>query len=208
MVLFYGIPRQDISLPMGWKGSVLDWGPDFNVSGFAWYYALLRVKAELIWYLCYLLSWEICAGKGWLLSPLAFASYWFCYFWTAELHTGSGSLWKWLHAHSETGCILATLRMIFQEVSSFLEAYWLRYFHLRETSRDNFVQNSRRKKKVIRVFWKKCFILQKLCSTPDNSWAWSLITPVRGCTSDSSNVKELAVPPWADQHPGEAAAPP
>lgn len=155
MVLFYGIPRQDISLPMGWKGSVLDWGPDFNVSGFAWYYALLRVKAELILYLCYLLSWEIYAGKGWLLSPLEFASHWFCYFWTAELHTGSGSLWKWLHAHSETGCISATLRMIFQEVSSFLEAYWLRYFHLRETSRDNFVQNSRRKKKVIRVFWKK-----------------------------------------------------
>lgn len=124
--------------------------------------------------------------EGLTLSPLAFASHWLCYFWTAELHTGSGSLWKWLHAHSEIGSILATLRMIFQDISSFLAAYWLRYFHLRETSSDNFVRNSRKRKKTqqTRVSWKKCFILEKLCSTQKNSWAWSLITPVRGRTPD------------------------
>lgn len=119
MILFYGTPEKDINLSPGWKGSVVDWCPGFKVSG-----------------LCLALCFALC--KGWTpvvsvlpplprdlckeelsLSPLAFASHWLCCFWTAELHTGWGLLWKWPHAHSEIRCILETLKVIFQDVSFF-----------------------------------------------------------------------------------------
>lgn len=134
MILFYGTPEKDINISTGWKGSVVDWCPGFKVSGLCLvlHFALCKGWTPVVSVLPPLPG-DLCK-EGLSLSPLAFMSHWLCCFWTAELHTGWGSLCKWLHAHSEIGCILATLKVIFQGVSFFLTAYWLIYFHFRETS--------------------------------------------------------------------------
>lgn len=244
MVLFYSISRQDVNLPTGWKGSVLDWDPDFKVSGLCLvlHLALCKGWTHTVSGLPWLLR-DLCR-EGLILSPLEFVSHWLCYFWATELCTGSGSLWKWLHAHSEIGCILATLRLIFQDVFSFLAAYWLRYFHLRETSSDNFVQNRRRKKNNQGLLKKNTSSWEHLAPREiihqhdlwdlwsqhdirghNSDRSWSLSSHSFSSSGNSSfalgtgdsnpqawpegfSVTESAAPPWADQHPGEAAAPP
>lgn len=63
MILFYGTPEKDINLSPGWKSMWTDIQA-LKFQAFAWHYTLLYVKAELLWYLCYLLSQGICARKG------------------------------------------------------------------------------------------------------------------------------------------------
>lgn len=128
MILFYGTSEKDINLSSGWKGSVADWCPGFKVSG-----------------LCLVLQCALCKGwtpvvsvlpplprdlckEGLSLSPLAFASHRLCCFRTAEVHTGWGLLWKWPCAHSEIRCILATLKVIFQDVSFFSNSLLINVF--------------------------------------------------------------------------------